>query len=259
MNDRLRQWAVVITTIATIAINMLAVLLPFNNLTTKEISDSFRIYFVPAGYVFSIWGIIYIGMLAYMVFQLLPAQKENPRLRATGWWMVLAGVANSLWLFTWHYQFFAFMVPVMLVLLLSLIIAYIRLRDGAKISSVESWSTRVFTGVYLGWISVATTANITDLLYWLRWDGFGIPAATWMLIVLVVVAALGTAMNFIRRDAAYSAVLLWALGGIVVNLQAMDSTEFPAAASLIIPTWVAFGAIALTLLVALVIPRKTGA
>ena len=82
--DIIRQVIVVLALIITIAVNVLSNTLPFNNLTAPEIADSFDVYFVPAGYVFSICSLNYMGLIAYSVFQLLPAQRENPRLRQTG-------------------------------------------------------------------------------------------------------------------------------------------------------------------------------
>lgn len=96
MKDLLRLMSVIVTILATLVINGLATSLPINGLTTGQISDRFKVYFVPAGYVFSIWGLIYLGLIAFAIFQALPSQRENPRLRATGWWISLGGLANSL-------------------------------------------------------------------------------------------------------------------------------------------------------------------
>src|SRR5512141_3414830 len=106
MKDTLRHIAVCITILATLIVNTLANALPLNGLNTGQISDRFQVYFVPAGYVFSIWGLIYLGLIAFAVFQALPAQRRNPRLRATGWWISLGGLAISTWIFLWHYQRF---------------------------------------------------------------------------------------------------------------------------------------------------------
>jgi hypothetical protein len=130
-----------------------------NGLNTGQISDRFQVYFVPAGYVFSIWGLIYIGLIAYGIFQSLPAQRENPRLRATGWWIVLGGLANSAWIFLWHYEQFPLTLLAMFTLLAALIITYLKLGTGqSKVSKTETWAVRVPFSVYLGWISVATVA-----------------------------------------------------------------------------------------------------
>jgi len=104
--DTLRQVFVIIATVGMITVNALANILPFNGITTGEVSDQFKVYFVPAGYVFSIWGLIYILLIVFSIYQALPAQKENPALRKIGWWYVLGSVVNSIWIFLWHYQQF---------------------------------------------------------------------------------------------------------------------------------------------------------
>jgi benzodiazapine receptor len=165
MKDILRQIFVVLTILVTIVINGLANALPINGLNTGQISDRFQVYFVPAGYVFSIWGLIYLGLIAFAIFQALPSQRENPRLRATGWWISLSGLANSAWILLWHYEQFPLTVIVMLVLLATLIVTYLRLGIGrTAVPTAETWAARLPFSVYLGWITVATIANITALL-----------------------------------------------------------------------------------------------
>jgi hypothetical protein len=215
MKNTLRQISVVVVILATITINILANALPINGLNTGEISDNFNVYFVPAGYVFSIWGIIYIGLIAYAVFQALPSQKDNPRLQATGWWVVLGGLANSVWIFLWHYQQFVGTLGAMLILLATLIAVYLRLGIGQmKVSTGETWAARIPFSIYLGWITVATVANVSDVLDFLKWNAFGIAPEIWFLIVLVAVLAISTLMSLNRRDVAYILVILWALVGI---------------------------------------------
>lgn len=248
MKDRQRQMAVVLTILLTLIVNGLANGLPLNGLMTGEISDRFQVYFVPAGYVFSIWGLIYTGLIAFAIFQALPAQRENPRLRATGWWIALGGLANSAWIFLWHYLQFPLTLIAMLVLLATLIITYLRLGIGrTKVSAAETWAVRVPFSIYLGWITVATAANATSLLDYLKWDGFGIAPEIWMAIVLFAVLVIATLMAFTRRDVAYALVLLWALAGIGV--------KHAAVAAVAIPTWITFGLVALTLVAAFFVRR----
>src|SRR5512135_1414627 len=121
MKDTLRQLAVIVTVAATLVINVLADALPINGLNTAEISDRFDVYFVPAGYVFAIWGLIYLGLIAFAIFQALPSQRENPRLRAAGWWIALGGLAQMAWIFLWHSEQFPLTLVAMLVLLGTLI------------------------------------------------------------------------------------------------------------------------------------------
>jgi hypothetical protein len=249
MKNILRQIAVVAVILVTITINILADALPINGLNTGRISDTFHVYFVPAGYVFAIWGIIYIGLLAYAVFQALPSQKDNPRLQATGWWVVLGGLANSMWIFLWHYEQFVGTLGAMLILLATLFITYLNLGTGkTKVSSAETWAVRVPFSIYLGWITVATVANISDVLDFLKWNQFGISDAVWMVVILGAVVAIGGLMNFLRRDVAYAAVLLWALAGI--------AAKFPQEGLVTIAIWVAFGLVAATLVAAFLIKRR---
>jgi hypothetical protein len=195
----------------------LANALPLNGLNTGEISDRFQVYFVPAGYVFIIWGLIYIGLIAYAIFQALPSQRKNPRLRKTGYLVAASGLANIAWIFFWHYEQFPWTLLAMFSLLGLLIAIYLRLGTGiTKVSTAETWAVRIPFSVYLGWITVATVANITDVLYHLHWDGFGISPETWMLILAAVIVIAGS-VSFIRRDIAYNLVILWALVGIAVK------------------------------------------
>jgi hypothetical protein len=249
MNDKLRQVSVIVTIAATIVVNVLADVLPINGLGTGQISDMFKVYFVPAGYVFSIWGLIYLGLIAFGAFQAMPSQRENPRLRSTGWWICLGGLANIAWIFLWHYEMFALTVVAMLVLLGTLIVTYLRLGIGRiKVSAGERFTTQLTFSIYLGWITVATVANITSLLDYLNWNAFGIKPVIWMGIVLVAVFIITGLMNFTRRDVAYCGVILWALAGIAV--------KFAGVPAVAIPTWITFILVAVTLIVAFLLPRK---
>ncbi len=248
MKDVWRQTLVIVTTLATLVVNILANALPMNGLTTGEISDRFQVYFIPAGYVFSIWGVIYLGLLTHAVFQALPGQRANPRLRATGWWVVLANLANAAWIFLWHYEYFVLTLLAMFLLLAALIIIYVRLGIGrGSVSRLETWAGRVPFSMYLGWITVASIANVSAVLDHLRWNQWGFSDGTWMLGILVVVILLSATMNFTRRDIAYAIVILWALAGIGV--------KFPQHGIVTIAIWTSFGLVALTLLLALL--RRT--
>ncbi|HMD82572.1 MAG TPA: tryptophan-rich sensory protein [Anaerolineales bacterium] len=216
--DTIRQYANLLSVILALTVNILASTLPLNGQNTGEISDRFDVFFVPAGYVFSIWGIIYIGWIAFLIFQFQSSQKDSPRLRRLGYLFALSNLANAAWLFCWHYNRFGLSVLVMLALLGLLIASYLRLDvNRTSVSRVEYWSVDILFSVYLGWITVATVANITDWLYLVEWNGFGIAAQTWAIIMLAVASLLGMAMALTRRDAAYLVVLVWAFAGIAVK------------------------------------------
>jgi benzodiazapine receptor len=215
LRDTLRQVLVLVAALTTVVFNIAANILPLNGLNTGEISDRFEILFVPAGYVFSIWGVIYLGLIAYAIFQVLPSQAQNPRLRGIGYIFILSCAANIAWLFLWHYEIFEYTLVAMLVLLISLIAIYLRLDIGrAEVSTAEKWAVNVPFSIYLGWISVATIANASQLLYFLGWNGWGISAATWAVIMLAAGVVISILMSLTRADIAYSLVLVWAYIGI---------------------------------------------
>jgi tryptophan-rich sensory protein len=182
------------------------------------VANRLPIYFVPANYVFSIWGVIYALLIAYAIYQALPSQRENERLRRTGYLFVLSCIANSAWLFLFHYEYFLLTMVAMMLLLLSLIAIYLRLDIGkTAVSKAEKWLLRVPFSAYLGWITVATIANASYVLYDANWDGFGLGGPTWAAIMLIVATAVTIAMVITRRDIAYATVIVWALIGIVVK------------------------------------------
>jgi benzodiazapine receptor len=216
--DTVRQVVNVLAVVAVIVVNWLANALPINGQTQAEISDRFDVFFVPAGYAFSIWGLIFLGLIAFAVYQALPAQRENARLRRVGYLFALSCVANISWLFLWHYEVFVLTLVAMLALLLLLIAIYLRLDIGrAQVGGVERWLVDVPFSVYLGWITVATIANVTVVLDYLGWNGWGISPQVWTVIMLFAGLVIATAMSLTRGDVAYSLVLIWAYVGIAVK------------------------------------------
>lgn len=216
--DTVRQVLVLLSVIATIIVNGLANALPLNGKMTGEISDSFEVFFVPAGYVFSIWGLIYVGLIAYAIYQLLPAQAQNPDLRAIGNIFVLSSLANMAWIFLWHYEFFPLTIVAMAIILVCLIAIYLRLGIGRKeVSSGMRWFVHLPFSIYLGWITVATIANVTSLLDYWNWSGWGISPEVWTVIMLAIATIVGGLVSFTRGDIAYAAVLIWAFAGIAVK------------------------------------------
>jgi len=218
MKDTLRQTANLVTVIIALTVNILASALPLNGQNTGEISDRFQVYFVPAGYVFAIWGIIYLGWIAFVIYQFRSGQKESPRLRKLGYLFALSNLANAGWLFCWHYNNFGLSVLVMLTLLGLLIASYLRLNvNQTSVTRAERWSVDIPFSIYLGWITVATVANVTDWLYLVNWNGFGIPAMMWAVIMIAVASVVGFAMALLRQDAAHLFVLVWSFIGIAVK------------------------------------------
>jgi hypothetical protein len=218
--NRSLTWPIInaLAVAATIVVNGLANALPFNNQTTGAISGRFPVYFTPAGYVFAIWGLIYLALILFAIFPFLPGQRGNPRLARIGPWFLVASAANISWIFLWHYEYFLWTVPVMLVLLASLLVIYLRLDIGrTSVASAERWMVHVPFSLYLGWITVATIANIAAVLYFVGWDGWGISPQVWTVIMIVAGAAIACVLTLTRRDAVFPLVVLWALAGIAAR------------------------------------------
>lgn len=208
---------VLVSYAGTVAVNALAVTLPIGGRTTAEVSDLYPALFVPAGYVFAIWGVIYLGLGIYAVAQAVPPLLRDARVRAIAWPFVLSGVLNSVWLVLWQTLRIYWTVPVMVALLLTLIAIVQRLRAGGPPSPAERWLVRLPFSIYLGWISVATIANVTDALYAASWGGWGLTDVAWAVILLAIGTLLGLVMLARRGDVGYALVLVWAFVGIAVK------------------------------------------
>ena len=205
----------VVTLALTLVLNGLANALPLNGQTTGAVSDRFPNLFAPAGYVFSIWGVIYLGLLAFVAYQFTAAGRRSPAVQRVGGWFALSGIANSLWIVCWHYARFPASLAAMLVLLVSLCAIAARLGAPREAESAgDRWLVYLPFSIYLGWISVATIANAAVVLLDLGWDGAPLSPATWTLLLLAVATGLGIWFLYRRGDLAYVAVLVWAFAGI---------------------------------------------
>jgi hypothetical protein len=196
-----------------IGVNALANILPINNLTTGEVSDSFPNLFAPTGLTFSIWGVIYLLLGIYSFYQLFSKKINSKLSNQINILFIISSFVNSAWIFSWHYKIMWLTVILMLALLTSLIkIADILNKE--KLNSEEKLLYKIPFGVYFGWITVATIANITGFLVNIGWNGFGLPDTTWMILVLFI--GLGIATWRMHKDSnlAYGLVPVWAYYGI---------------------------------------------
>ncbi len=219
MNKRLTLAILnIVTLIATITVNALANLLPINGQTTGGISDKFDVLFTPAGYVFSIWGVIYLGLIAFVIYQILPAQRNSDLIDKVGIYFILSNLANVGWIFAWHYEIFFLSLVLMLTILYSLLKIYLNLDiDLVKVSSGARLSVFLPFSLYTGWISIATIANVTIFLESIGWNGFGLPDVFWFVIVMVTGIVVLSQVLAQRHDLVYGAVFIWAFTGIAVK------------------------------------------
>jgi len=189
-----------------------------NGRTTAQVSDLYSNPFTPAGYVFGIWGIIYALLLVFVIYQILPKQKDKPFHKQIGALFILSSIFNIVWLFLWQYDYITVSVVLMFALLATLIAIYVRLGIGkTKVSLNEKLCVHLPFSVYLGWITVATIANVAAALVNVGWNGFGLNAETWAIVAVIVALAVVLMVIIARRDIAYSLVAVWALVGIAVK------------------------------------------
>lgn len=221
------QAAILISVLLTIIVNSLSNILPINDKTTQELSDALPNLFVPAGLTFSIWGVIYILLILFAIYQakdLFKKEKNETKfVEKIGILFIISSFFNILWIFLWHYEQMALSLLVMLGLFASLLLIYLKLEVGkTKVSLKEKIFVHLPFSVYLGWITVATIANVTALLVKIEWDGFGIEPHIWTMLVIIVVAIITILILVTRKDYGYSAVIIWALIGIYIKRSADD-------------------------------------
>jgi len=217
-NSVLLRIANPIAFIATIIVNGLAgstTLLGGQD--TAAVSDANFTLITPAGYVFAIWGIIYTLLGIFVVYQALPSQKRKQYQTKIGWLFVLSSIINIIWLFLWQYEYLIFSVPLMFMLLVTLILIYTRLDIGKSNPELkEKIAVQLPFSTYLGWITIASIANVATTLVSVSWGGFGIASETWALAIIVVAVLLASLVILIRKDIAYTLVIAWAFVGISV-------------------------------------------
>lgn len=215
----------IVAFIATITVNGLAgstTLL--GGVTSADVSDMYPTLVTPAGFTFSIWGIIYTLLLLFTVYQTLPKNRDKPFLGKIGLFFALSSVCNIGWLFLWHYDFIMYSLILMFALLASLILVYLRLDICRTAVSVKEMAlVHLPFSVYLGWISIATIANVSVALTAVGWDGWGIEPSTWAVVIICVALLLSLAMLATRKDIAYSFVVVWALVGIMAKQSEYES------------------------------------
>jgi hypothetical protein len=208
----------IVTLVATLFFNYLANALPLNGQTTGQISDRFQIFFKPAGFAFSIWGIIYLGLFGFIMFQALPSQKTKKLMDKIGLFFVLSCLANMGWLLVWHYERFALSLIFILILLLSLVKIYSNLTIGqTKVKTVEKWLLHVPFSLYLGWVSVATIVNISIYLHWVDYYGLEISDEIWYMIATGIGILISFLLTILKSDLVFNLVFVWAYAAIAVQ------------------------------------------
>ena len=185
---------------------------------TATVSNNYPTLITPAGYVFAIWGIIYILLGVFVVYQALPRERNSEYHTKISWLFIVSSLINIAWIFVWQFESLVLSVVLIFALLLSLIAIYLRLDIGrTKVKTGERLAVHLPFSVYLGWITIASIADVAITFTAYNWDGFGISPQTWAIFVVALALIITMLMLGIRKDIAYALVVIWALVGIGVN------------------------------------------
>ncbi len=217
IHSKTLQFVNILALALALTVNVLSNVLPLNGRTAGQISDALPSYFTPAGYTFSIWGLIYTALIGFTIYQALPAQRHNRLIGRIGWAFAVSSVANAAWLFAWHYGYYLLSVVIMAALLVTLIVIYRRLAIGQpdpSLSLADKLLVQFPFSIYLGWITVATIANVASVANYVGWDGLGIAEPVWSAMMMGVAVVVAGLLLFNRRNLSYAGVLVWALFGI---------------------------------------------
>jgi hypothetical protein len=215
--------------IVMIATNAVANILPINNITTGEVSDELFNLFAPTGLTFAIWGVIYLLLLGYSIFQLKVEQDLSVRqnlMDDIAIFFIISSLANTAWIFAWHYGYYLLSLGLIVVVLISLILVNNEIKYGS-LKGIDYVLIKTPFAIYFGWLSVATIANVTAYLVSIDFTGFAISESIWTIIILVVSLIIGVITMIHYQSIAYGLVFLWAYAGIIIR-HAMDlNYEYP--------------------------------
>ncbi|MDJ0689010.1 MAG: tryptophan-rich sensory protein [Xenococcaceae cyanobacterium MO_188.B32] len=218
LNRNLIRQIVNFLAIATaFGINILANVNPPRGMTIGDISDRLfgNVLITPANYAFAIWGVIYLGLFGFAIYQALPNQQENSILQKLGYSIAIASLAQIILIFCFLYRQFALSFVLMVAILVSLVWAYLSLPIPLN-KKREKWLIYVPLSTYLAWISVATIVNGATVLEYWQWDGWAISPPIWTVIMLLVAGVIGVIMA-IEKNVAFVGVYIWALVAIAAN------------------------------------------
>jgi len=208
--------------LGTVVVNALAVILPINNITTGELSDLYPNLFVPAGLTFAIWGLIYVLLGIFVIYPLIPSVRRDAQkvdfVQRIGPLFFISCLANIGWIFAWHYKIVPLSLGLMLILLGCLLAIYLRLNIGkSEATKAEKYLVHLPFSIYLGWITIATIANVTALMVDINWNTWGLGEQFWAVAVIIVGIAIALSVLFSRKDIYYPLVVDWALLGILLK------------------------------------------
>jgi hypothetical protein len=212
----------VIGFLGVVAVNGLANALPLAGKTTGQLSDQYPNLFVPSSLTFSIWGLIYLLLAIYVTYGMVQAirmpAEATSFISRIGVLFLITCIANAAWIFFWHYEMLPLSLLCMVILLVTLIAIYLQLNVGRLATGrAEKFFVHLPISIYLGWISIATIANVTALLVAYKWNRFGISEQVWAALMIGIGTVLALLVIFQRKDLFYALVVDWAVLGILIK------------------------------------------
>jgi hypothetical protein len=211
-----------------LGVNYLANALPLNGQTTAAVANEHPVLFTPAAYVFAIWGVIYLLLAGFAIYQIASDERTQLHERGITGLFILSSVFNSLWLVAWHYNELVVSLLMIAGLLVTLASIYARIQQLADRGAVQYWLVRVPFSIYLAWTSVATIANVAVVLYAAGWRGGVLGEVGWTVIMLLVGTVLAAVSVIRNRDVAFGAVFVWAFIGIALRQTAWQTVVMAA-------------------------------
>lgn len=232
----------------TVVINYLSNTGIFNGNTMATVSAKYQNFFTPAGYAFSIWGLIYLGLLGFIIYQgrsLFRKTEDKGIVLQIGWWFAISCIANSFWVIAWLYDYTGLTVLIMVLLLFSLLRIIVTLNMERENASMKKMVfVRWPFSIYSGWVSVALIANIAAWLTKIGWEGFGITEITWTIIMISIAGVLNLFITWARNMRLFALVGAWALIAIAIAnrevTQSVVNTAITVAAILIMSCAIQF-------------------
>jgi hypothetical protein len=205
-----------------VGMNVAATALPLNGQSTNEISDRYDTLFAPIGFTFAIWGVIYLLLGVYSVYQL---GKDSEMIRVITPWFIASSVLNGVWIIAWHYEVLWLSVVIIVGLLVTLI-RINRVTTSKRLGWGASSAVVLPFAVYFGWVSVATVANVSATLVQQGWrGGWLFDEQGWTIAILIVAAAIGVVAMLVTSSPAYGLVFVWAFWGIYSRHLASDEWD----------------------------------
>ena len=213
--------ATLVMIVSAFIINVLSNIVPLNTKSIGELSNTVfqGVLITPANYAFAIWGLIYLSVFAFGIYQVLPPQRDQRKLDALRVLMIGASGAQIAWIFIFLSRQFVFSLVAMVAIWIALCLGYVQMAQVAPFTRTQRWMIQIPWSIYFGWISVATIVNVAIALFSLGWTGGFLSPQVWTMALMVVAMGLGMVAVWKHRDLAFSGVLIWALVAIAIRHQ----------------------------------------